>query len=217
MLDWPVMGRPSDLRSALIQAGLDILRDEPLEVLSLRRVGGLVGVSHAAAYRYFNDKNDLLAAIAEQGFHLFYEYQLAGLARQGLLPKTKELTSPQNIEKRIRSLGWTYVHFVIENPGYARIMFAGNGIDFESYPGLVASSTRTFRLLQTAIKDGQQQKLIAPGKTREKTLAAWSMVHGVSMLILDGRIKKRTGLREMERQINSIIEYVFSGMRLVRD
>src|SRR5215212_4914161 len=61
-----------DLRNALIRAGQELLAQEGIAGLDMRKVARAAGVSHAAPYRHFADKQALLAAIAEDGF-----YQLA--------------------------------------------------------------------------------------------------------------------------------------------
>ena len=70
-----------DLRNALIQAGLAILAEEGTHALSLRAAARRSGVSHAAPYRHFADKEALLAAIAEQGFNTLAASVRAAIVR----------------------------------------------------------------------------------------------------------------------------------------
>src|SRR6266700_5995996 len=62
-----------DLRNALIQAGLEMLSESGAAALDLRKVARKAGVSHAAPYRHFADKQALIAAINEEGFHRLAE------------------------------------------------------------------------------------------------------------------------------------------------
>src|SRR5258708_29712691 len=62
-----------DLRNALIQAGLELLAEGGAQELDLRKVARRAGVSHAAPYRHFADKQALIAAINEEGFHWLAE------------------------------------------------------------------------------------------------------------------------------------------------
>lgn len=192
-----------DLRAKLIAAGLDLVRSEGERELSLRRVARAAGVTHTAAYRHFDDRDALIAAMAEEGYRKFYEYQSERLEHAG-----------EDFGERFRRLGYAYISFTIENPEYARLMFGRGGIDFKAYPALVAAATRTFRRLQHVIRLGQRVGLIQGGRGKEKTLAAWSMVHGLAMLILDGQISLRGGADDpaTEALITSVIGFVYTGM-----
>ena len=69
-----------DLPRAFVAAALELIAREGAEALTLRRVARAVGVNHAAAYRHFDDKEALLAAVAEQGFVTLAERMTAALA-----------------------------------------------------------------------------------------------------------------------------------------
>ncbi|MCB1327700.1 MAG: WHG domain-containing protein [Spirochaetales bacterium] len=191
----------ASLRETLIEGGLRLLAKGAPGDLSLRQVAAAAGVTHAAAYRHFEDKNELLAAMAQEGFRRFYDYQMEALERSG-----------PAVAARFRSLGWTYVRFALENPGFARIMFGGTGLDRRRYPGLMAVQARSARLLQQVIQEGQTAGLIAPGKLKQKTRAAWAIVHGMTMLLLDGQIPPGSSLAATERSVTAVIEHVVVGM-----
>src|SRR3954465_9962216 len=72
-----------DLRHALIQAGLKLLGEHGAAGLSLRAAAELAGVSHAAPYRHFRDKNALVAAIAEEGYKLLTRSMRAEIEASG--------------------------------------------------------------------------------------------------------------------------------------
>src|SRR5690348_12591495 len=104
-----------DLRHALIQAGLKLLAEGGAGELSLRAAAELAGVSHAAPYRHFKDKNALLAAIAEEGFR-----QLTARMRQELAA-----CSGDDLAARLRASAVGYVRFAVENPASFRLVFGG--------------------------------------------------------------------------------------------
>src|ERR1043165_1094435 len=104
-----------DLRRALIQAGLKLLGEHGVAGLSLRAAAQLAGVSHAAPYRHFRDKDALVAAIAEEGFRL-----LTKRMREEI-----EAAATSDLPARLRASAWGYVSFAIENPGYFRTIFGG--------------------------------------------------------------------------------------------
>ena len=61
---------------------------------------------------------------------------------------------------------------------------------------------------------GQRLGVIKEGKAREKTLASWAMIHGIAMLFLEGRLKPKKNLKEMEDFIQSVTEYAYLGMKV---
>ena len=194
--------RPDSLRGTLIRSGLELLAAGSLETLSLRKVAEAAGVTHAATYRHFADRNDLFAAIAEEGYRLFYLTQEESLQAVG----------SDDFAERLRTLGRAYVRFVLRNPQYARIMFGQSGIEFRAYPGLVRASGRTWRRLRGVIRLGQRQGIVPRDAGRERTLAAWSMVHGIAMLLLDGQLARGASPEETEELVASVIEYTYDGI-----
>lgn len=165
-----------NLDKLLVEEGTRLLRKEGLHDLSLRKVARAAGVSHTAAYRHYDDKNALLAAIARDGFHRLHAYQSEAIAISGTDPNLRFL-----------NLGWTYVKFALENPEYSRIMYGGAGLSFKDYPALASASRKSYRELLMSVRLCQRAGLIAEGDAKQKTLAAWSIVHGLSMLLLDGQ------------------------------
>src|SRR3954469_24156481 len=110
-----------DLRRALIQAGLKLLAEGGVAALSLRAAAQLAGVSHAAPYRHFRDKDALVAAIAEEGFKLLTRRMREEIAneRAGAEPGRH----PPGVVERLRAAGRGYVSFAVEHPAYFRTVF----------------------------------------------------------------------------------------------
>ncbi len=100
-----------DLRQALISAALDLIADSDADEVTLRAVARRAGVSSAAPYHHFADKNALLAAVARDGFESLGEVQLEVLARPG---------SPRD---RLERLVSGYVLFALRHPTHYRLMF----------------------------------------------------------------------------------------------
>ena len=163
-----------NLWQTLVQAGIAILHEEGVHALTLRAVARRAGVSHAASYRHFADKEALLAAIAEDGFHLL----VVGLA--DVLAHDYP-----DVETMIQEAGRRYVHFVLENPDHVRVMFSGLLVDYDKYPDLCESADQSFALLVEMIQRLQQAGKIAPGNPQLQGMAAWSMVHGLSSLLME--------------------------------
>jgi AcrR family transcriptional regulator len=152
-----------DLRRSLIDAGCAMLREEQNWTFSLREVARKAGVSHNAPYNHFTDKNDLLAAVAATGFEELRERMLSSVAK---------IKDPK--AALIKSAS-AYVDFGLENPARYRLMFA-SALTTSAQPG------STLETAATASRGVQESLQIA-------ILAAFSLVHGLTMLVIDGPAK----------------------------
>ena len=158
-----------DLRAELLDAAIELIAERGLAGLSLRECARRAGVSHAAPYRHFADKNALLFAIAEQGFIRLAERGQAAMAGDAPL------------REKLDAYGIAYVRFAFENPVHHRVMFTA---EFPIDAGLADPGARAFELLVEAAS-GVAGTDVEP---EVAALAAWSLSHGLSMLILDARV-----------------------------
>ncbi|MBC8077831.1 MAG: TetR/AcrR family transcriptional regulator [Chloroflexales bacterium] len=179
-----------DLRNALIAAGRALLSEEGVSGLDLRKVARRAGVSHAAPYRHFADKQALLAAIAEDGFQRLGSSIDAALAAADAAPRDQ-----------LMALGWAYTQFALENPAHMREMFSGLTIDRATYPSLYAASKHIFNRTITMIQSCQARGALAAGDPTYITLAAWSQIHGLAMLLLEDQIPEARGNRVMAHEL----------------
>ncbi|MCA9974251.1 MAG: TetR/AcrR family transcriptional regulator, partial [Anaerolineales bacterium] len=102
-----------DLKNALIKAGIEILAKDGVGGLSLRKVAQRAGVSHAAPYAHFADKQALIAAISTEGFRQLYEQVL-----------TVADAHAANPAQQLLEAAWTYVQFATHDPDQFKIMFS---------------------------------------------------------------------------------------------
>lgn len=162
-----------DLRSELLGAAVDIIRERGLQGLSLRECARRAGVSHAAPYRHFASKDALLVALACQGFRWLTD------AGQSAM---ESLSEPR---AQLDAYGVAYVQFALKHPEHHRLMFASELDESAASKEDLLASTAAFDLLHaTAAKiDGT-----SGDESLGAALAFWSLVHGLSMLILDGRV-----------------------------
>lgn len=161
-----------NLRSTLIEAALEILQTEGIEALSLRRVARASFVSQAAPYSHFRDKNDLMAAIAETGFQklaMTMADDAAGIK-----------SSRAQIEKLIES----YIRFAAENKALFQLMFSRELSNMKEYPTLAMTAGKSYSLISTALSKRQNQAQ----DTRFLTVAIWSLCHGLTSLVIDGKV-----------------------------
>lgn len=169
-----------NLRAALIQAGLKLLAEGGVPNLSLRAAAQLAGVSHAAPYRHFADKDALVAAIAEEGFRLLtvsMQRALEGLDAAPILP-------------RFRALGLGYVRFAMAHPAHLRVMFGGMIDDRRATEAVHAAGKEAYGLLHATVAEGLARGELRGPDADTVAAAAWSMVHGLSMLLIDGALQR---------------------------
>ena len=153
-----------DLRRTLVETGIWRLRAAGVDGLTLRGVARLAGVSATAPYRHFADKEALLAAIAAEGFErLRVAVEAADASSRGM--------------EALRAQGVAYVRFAREEPALFRLMF-GAAVARGSL-----SAGAAFGVLRARITS-----LVPTDRAEIAALSAWSMVHGLASLLIDGRI-----------------------------
>ncbi len=191
-----------DLRRALIEAGVQLLREKGVAGLSLREAARLAGVSHTAPYRHFKDKAALLIAIAELGFIRLAESQEEAAAAYPDDPRQQLITS-----------GIAYVRLAVENPEITQLMFGGGLCKDDFSPGLQEAGQRAFGGLMHIIENGQKAGIYKPMETRSLALVAWTSVHGLSMLITAGHLQDESGSAEqIDSLAKTITSTVLTGM-----
>jgi AcrR family transcriptional regulator len=189
-----------DLRRSLIAAALEIIEKDGLDALSLRAVARRASVSHTAPYHHFASRADLLAAVAGEGFHALGE---------AITRRVEGIDDPRAsfIEGCVG-----YVLFAIAHPFRYKLMFGAELASTSSEPLQEASST-AFGGLVTAIERCQSAGLARDGDPRAFARAAWSMVHGLSLLLLDGHFRDpKSGRAAAERMARAMIETLWEGM-----
>ena len=167
-----------DLRQALIEAALKIVSEKDVESVSLREVARRVGVSHAAPYRHFADKEALLAAVAQEGFQMLHHTLETVLHKAPLDPL-----------KRLQEIGVAYVDFALEHSSHYRLMFGAYGAtSAQQNPELAQAATQAFMVLVNGVNMGQQEGVIRLDDSNQLALAAWALTHGLAMLLMDGQV-----------------------------
>ena len=170
-----------DLRRSLIDAALALVTEEQDWTFSLRAVARRAGVSHNAPYNHFADKRDLLAAVATTGFAQLSERIVAAIS--GI----------KNAQTALVRSALAYVTFGVENPAHYRLMFSSALVTTkEGRPESVAAAGADTRaILAGIIRRGAAMgvfdaALCRDDELRVSVLTAWSAVHGLTMLTIDG-------------------------------
>ncbi|MCB1177638.1 MAG: TetR/AcrR family transcriptional regulator [Leptospiraceae bacterium] len=160
----------SDLKNALFKVCHKLLKNTDPTEISLRLMAEKVGVSHAAIYRHFQDKDELLEMMAIYGFKRLIKAQKNAIKRE----KTPE--------RKFLKVGVAYIRFAIKNPNYYKNMFFIKRKNPSEELNKVM--IRSFSILVSVCKIYLEDK----GKLndpKEFALMSWSLVHGYSDLYLE--------------------------------
>lgn len=178
--------RHGDLRSALIEAGLAMAAEGGPKAVVLRGATRRTGVSPNAAYRHFAHRHELLQAVSAAAQGKVAERIEQELA---LVPVTDDAAA--TARSQLRAIGSAYVRFAREQPGLFRTAF-GVPADLRnaSDPAKAGSSGRTpFQLLGAALDALVAAGVLPAGRRENAEFLAWSAVHGLGMLIIDGPLR----------------------------
>ena len=167
-----------DLRRALLDAALAVLTEADSRALTLREVARRAGVTHAAPYRHFADKEALLAAVAEEGFHTLRQ----------TMSEAQDAAGGGEVE-RLEALGVGYVRFALAHPAHFEVMFGPElGWEEEDSP-LHQAADATFALLLQSVTAAQTAGKLRGSEPLPVALLAWSTVHGLATLLVHGSFK----------------------------
>ena len=178
-----------DLRAALIRAGTELLRERGAAGLSLREVAKAAGVSHAAPYRHFEDKQQLLAAIAAAGFERL---------RDGMAKAAAD--HPDDPRAQLYAAGDAYIELATDAPDTMHLMFGGI-VDPKQIQGELGQvAQNAFAGLVDIVARNQKAGVIVEGDTIELAVSAWSIVHGLGMLVAGGQLGPMYRTEEERRE-----------------
>ena len=155
-----------DLRRVLLDAAVAAIAERGAAALSLRDLARRAGVSHAAPTHHFRDKAGLLTAVAAEGFALL----------GNALAEADDFAAT----------GVAYVRFATTHPGHFAVMFRPV-LYHRDDPAVVTARDRATEMLRRGAREafGDDDRVPA--------LAAWSLVHGMATLIIDGALELDPG------------------------
>lgn len=179
------------LREALVAEGLRLLEETGEAAFSLRELARRLGVSANAAYRHFASKDALLEALAADGFRRFGAAQAQAVVASG------------HPRRGFLAAGHAYVDFARAQPALFRLMFgrfsAGRGEGEMAQAGEWA-----FQGLRHAVAAALGMAVEDP-VVDVAALHAWSLVHGISLLVLDGQFERHAGPAGVAARIEAVL------------
>jgi AcrR family transcriptional regulator len=189
-------------RSAELDEAAVMIAEGGAENVTMRAIGGRLGVSRAAPYRHFADKTALLVAVATSGF-----------TRLKARLEAIDATAPRSSVERLRRLGKEYVHFALENPAHYRLMYGKEAVIRLDHPELREAANAIYEQLVSVIQIHQRRGGIKRQDPRALAYVAWSAVHGLASLLIDGQILAPVDIDEL---IQNTTQTLLDGVRVRR-
>jgi AcrR family transcriptional regulator len=165
-----------DFRDRLCEAAARIFAEKGLAGFTMRELAAALGVSPMTPYRYFKDKEDILAAVRVRAFNDF-----SAAMEQGFT------TQPDDPVRRARGAGDTYIRFAFEHPQSYRLMFEISQDEGSRYPDLQHATDRA-RATMTRHIDGLIEKGLLYGDPKLIGHVFWAAMHGAVMLQLADKL-----------------------------
>ncbi|OFE15332.1 TetR family transcriptional regulator [Humibacillus sp. DSM 29435] len=175
-----------DLRRALLDAGLDLAREGGPDAVVLREATRRVGVSANAAYRHFADRGALLDEVVSRAQSLAADVIAAEIEAAGggtdVGPRARA---------RFRAVGIGYLRFAMSEPGLFRTAFAvPTDLSRSASSEAAGACGRTpFQLLGDMLDEMLEAGVLPPDERPGAEILAWSAVHGLAMLALEGPLR----------------------------
>jgi AcrR family transcriptional regulator len=165
----------ADFRERLCAAAERLFAEKGPDAVTMRQLAAELGVSPMTPYRYFQDKDDILAAVRTNGFTQFAEALEAARAKAG------------SARAKGAAVGDAYVRFALEHPHTYKLMFDLNQPNDERYPELVEAGRRAHATMTAWVND-QIESGAMTGDPDEIGAMFWAATHGVIVLEMAGKL-----------------------------
>jgi AcrR family transcriptional regulator len=191
-----------DLRTALLDSALEIIGELGPQALTIREVARRAGVSHAAPYRHFTDKDELILSVVERGFALM----------QATMQAQKDAAGPDSLSQFAAS-GLAYVDFALTHPAYYRVMFSGDLLSTTGHVSLQHTSREALQEMVADISRCQELGVVRAGDPAMQALTILSTIHGFVSLVNDNRIGHLVDNPfSLENIRNEVLAAIFEGI-----
>src|ERR1700704_5862305 len=195
------------LHSALIEASIALAREGGPDRVVLREAARVAGVSHSAAYRHFADREALLVEVSQRA-----RSELAAEMR-------RRVNRAKDPLERLQAVGTAYVDFALTEPGLFRTAFishpAATNPDARDRlavpePRPPADSAEPYEILGQVLDEAQAAGLLDAGRRPGAEIAAWSAVHGLANLLLDGPLP--TTPADVKFSLTQVLDLIARGL-----
>lgn len=165
----------ADFREKLISAGTNLFAEKGPEGFTMREVAGALGVSAMTPYRYFKDKEEILAAVRAAAFDRFSDALESAFAGHA------------DPEGRSNAVGMAYVRFALSEPASYKLMFDMTQPEETTYPDLARATTRARRTMTDYVR-GLVDAGLLEGNPVLIGHVFWASLHGAVVLQLAGKL-----------------------------
>ena len=178
--------RHGDLRNALVTAGLEMARVGGPDAVVLREATRQAGVSPNAAYRHFAGQAELLDAVRSACL------SRVAASIEDEMKKCRPGRDPQVFaRKSLRAVGIGYLGFAMREPGMFRTAFSvPPPVDSPDPANTASMGLNAFQLLSLALDRMHESGLLSKKDRKDAEYLAWSAVHGLALLVLEGPLHK---------------------------
>ena len=181
----------ADFRERLCEAAEKLFAERGPDAVTMRQLASELGVSPMTPYRYFADKEDILAAVRTNGFNRFAQ------ALEDAYAKT------EGARAKGAAVGEAYLNFAFEHPQTYKLMFDLDQPHAENYPDLMAAGHRAHetqtQYVKTLVAEG-----ILQGDPEEIGKMFWAAAHGAVGLELAGKLPPGAA-RELHRHLSGAL------------
>jgi AcrR family transcriptional regulator len=162
--------RRSRTREAILEAAMQVVRQNGVEALSIREIVGRIDYSPSGLYEYFASKDEIIQELVREGFARLTAHMERGIHGETALA-------------RLQEAGKAYMHFALQEPQLYLLMF--NHKPFAPFPLADVEQNTAYSQLLQILRDGLQSgEFCSVSGARELAYTSWSLMHGLSMLRL---------------------------------
>jgi AcrR family transcriptional regulator len=169
-----------NLRDALLNAAIEVMAEKGVSQFSLSELARSVGVTPAAAYKHFVDKDALLGELAQHGFALLR------MRFEEAAAKSKPAINARQAIQRFERIGQAYLQFGREEPALLHLIFGKSASAFRKEMASNGDRTPTFAYFAEALEDLHKFGIIARMPSSNEQWFAWSAIHGATELVIAG-------------------------------
>ncbi len=192
-----------DLKNVLIKEAFSLIEETNGWEFSMRTLSRRANVSHMAAYSHFEDKIDLLAHVAAEGFRRLATAACRAASRKAEAPR-----------EALKAIGIAYITHGAKHPAIYKLMFgptlSGGAPEF-----LAVAGDRCFDVLRETVAACARPYELTSHQLHVHSMAAWSMVHGITLLMIDRPASTLDRMGRSERVIRQVANDILESTSIV--